>query len=122
MRTREAADDRALDLTRDRPHGLEVAGRGDREAGLDDVHAQARELMGDLELLARVQRDARRLLAVAQGGVEDDYSVVRHVAPLGCFLVSSRWVCGFAAATRYSPRGGRRRRRRCSESDIREAA
>jgi hypothetical protein len=31
-------------------------------------------------------------------------------------------VCGYAAATRYSPRGGRRRRRRCSRSDIREAA
>ena len=50
---------------------LEVAGRGDREAGLDHVDAEARQLLGDLDLLAGVQRDAGRLLAVAQGGVED---------------------------------------------------
>ena len=55
--------------------GLEVAGRGDREAGLDDVDAEARELVGDLELLGRVQRDAGRLLAVAQRRVEDQYAV-----------------------------------------------
>ena len=67
------------DLAGDRLHGLEVAGRGDREAGLDDVDAQARELVGDLELLGRVQRDARRLLAVAQRRVEDQYSVGVHV-------------------------------------------
>ena len=41
------------DLAGDRLHRLEVAGRGDREAGLDHVDAQARELMGDLELLGR---------------------------------------------------------------------
>ena len=63
--------DRALDLARDRLDGLEVAGRGDREAGLDHVDAEARELLGDLDLLLRVQRDARRLLAVAQRRVED---------------------------------------------------
>ena len=69
---REAGDDRPLDLAGDGLHGLEVAGRGDREAGLDDVDAQARELLRDLELLGGVQADARRLLAVAQGGVEED--------------------------------------------------
>ena len=67
----EAGDDRALDLAGDRLHRLEVAGRRDREAGLDDVDAEAGELVGDLELLAGVQRDAGRLLAVAQRGVED---------------------------------------------------
>ena len=71
----QAGDDRSMDLAGDRLHGLEVAGRGDREAGLDDVDAQARELVGDLELLGRVERDARRLLAVAQRRVEDQYSV-----------------------------------------------
>ena len=64
-----------LDLPGDRLDGLEVAGRGDREPGLDDVDAEARELMGDLELLGRVQRDAGRLLAVAQGRVEDQDAV-----------------------------------------------
>ena len=59
----------------DRLDRLEVAGRGDREAGLDDVDAEPGELLGDLELLGRVQRDAGRLLAVAQRRVEDQYSV-----------------------------------------------
>ena len=67
-----------FDLARDRLHGLEVAGRGDREAGLDHVHAEARELVGDLELFLPVQRDARRLLAVAQGRVEDQDAVGRR--------------------------------------------
>ena len=112
MNAREAGDHGALDLAGDRLHGLEVAGRGDREAGLDDVHAQPRELVGDLELLGRVQRDAGRLLAVAQGGVEDENAVVGHVTPPVGLLLRSPLVCGYAAATRYSPRGGRRRRRR----------
>ena len=72
---RQSGDHGAFDLPGDRLHGLEVARRGDREAGLDDVHAQARELLGDLELLRRVQRDAGRLLAVAQRGVEDEDAV-----------------------------------------------
>ena len=50
---------------------LEVAGRGGREAGLDDVDLEARELAGDLELLGGGQPGAGRLLAVAQGRVED---------------------------------------------------
>ncbi len=54
----EPADDRTLDLAGDRLNRLEVAGRGDREAGLDHVHAKAGELMCDLDLLLRVQRDA----------------------------------------------------------------
>ena len=73
VRAREPGDDRPLDLARDRLHRLEVARRGDREAGLDDVDAEPRELVGDLQLLGRVQRDAGRLLAVAQRRVEDQY-------------------------------------------------
>ena len=89
----EPADHRAVDLAGDRLHRLEVAGRGDREAGLDDVHAEARELLRDLELLLAVERDPRRLLPVAQGGVEDPYSVLLgavHVGPTSlrrCCLV-----------------------------------
>ncbi len=67
----EAGDDRAIDFAGDRLDRFEVAGRGDREAGFDDVDAEAGELVRDLELLAGVQRDAGRLLAVAQRGVED---------------------------------------------------
>ena len=113
---REAGDDRALDLAGDRLDGLEVAGRGDREAGLDDVDAEPRELVGDLELLGGVERDAGRLLAVAQRRVEDQYSVgvlrchvVRFPFGFACtLLLGSRLQ---AAATRYSPRRGRSRRR-----------
>ena len=88
VRARKARDHRGGidDAARDLLHGFEVAGRGDRETGLDHVDAQARELLGDLQLLLRVQRDPRRLLAVAQRRVEDDYSVgvfrLRHGAPL----------------------------------------
>ncbi len=67
----QAADDRPFDRLRDPLDRLEVPRRGDREAGLDHVDAEARELLGDLQLLDRVQRDPRRLLPVAQGGVED---------------------------------------------------
>ena len=60
-----------VDRAGDRLDRLEVAGRGDREAGLDHVHAKARELLRDLDLLLDVQRDAGGLLAVAQRRVED---------------------------------------------------
>ena len=68
------------------PDRLEVARGGDREAGLDHVDTEPRQLVGDLELLLRVERDPRRLLAVAQRRVEDQYSVwivgLAHVTPL----------------------------------------
>ena len=137
-RARQTADHGAFDLSRDRLHRLEVAGRGDREAGLDHIDAQPRELVGDLQLFLLVQRDSRRLLAVAQGRVEDLDAVclaasfvhldVVHVAACivrahvvrspsrSLFGLPLCWVCGYAAATRYSPRGGSRRR---SERDVR---
>ena len=58
-------------LLGDPPDRLEVARRGGREAGLDDVDLEARQLAGDLELLGGGQAGARRLLPVAQGRVED---------------------------------------------------
>ena len=80
---------------------LEVAGRGDREAGLDDVHPEARELLADLDLLARVEVDAGRLLAVAERGVEDHH-------PLGgvlrcCCLL----VCGHGSELLTNGASGR---------------
>ena len=68
---REARDGRALHRLGDGLDRLEVALAGDREPGLDHVDAEARELIGDLELLPHVERDPGRLLAVSQGGVED---------------------------------------------------
>src|SRR5829696_1381688 len=116
-RTGEAADDRTVDLAGDRLDRLEVPGRRDREAGLDDVHTEARELLRDLHLLLLVERDARRLLPVAQGGVEDLYSVGLAAVHVVLLFVAPTWFSlglRLAAATRYSPRRGRRRRRRRS--------
>jgi len=44
---------------------LEVAGRGDGKAGLDDIHVQAFELTRERDLLLDVHRATGRLLAVA---------------------------------------------------------
>jgi hypothetical protein len=75
VRAGQSRDHRAFDRAGDRLYGLEVTGRGDGKAGLDHVDPEPRQLLGDLQLLVRVEGDPRRLLAVAQGRVEDQYSV-----------------------------------------------
>ena len=62
-------------------HRLEVAVRGDREAGFDDVDAQAIELLGQAQLLGRRHAEARGLLAVAERRVED---CVRDLVAMVC--------------------------------------
>ncbi len=74
-RTREAGHHRVLGALGDLVDGREVALGGDREAGLDDVDAHGVEHLGDFELLLMGHGGAGRLLAVAQGGVEDDDAV-----------------------------------------------
>ncbi len=97
LRAREATDHGPFDLSGNGLHGLKVAGAGDREAGLDDVDTKAGELLGDLQLLAGVQRDAGRLLAVAQRRVEDQNSVttghrkLRRSGP-GCLARRKGWT------------------------------
>ncbi len=44
--------------------------------GLQDVHVQPGELLGDLDLLGLGEGDAGCLLPVAQGGVEDPYGSI----------------------------------------------
>ena len=73
---REAADHGVLGTLGDFVHGGEIAFRGDREAGLDDVDAHGVEQLGDLELLFVRHGGAGALLAVAQGRVEDDDAVL----------------------------------------------
>src|SRR6185312_12056692 len=73
---RQAADDRVLRALGDLVDGGEVAFRGDREAGLDDVDAHRVEELSDLDLLFVGHGRAGALLAVAQGGVEDDDAVL----------------------------------------------
>ena len=117
----QAADDRPFDRAGDRLDRLEVTRRGDRETGLDHVDPEPRQLLGDLHLLGGVQRDARRLLAVAQRRVEDvdalasgDAVTSVSFGPMGPLLLSESEMAyvsrGYRAAQRYSPRGGRRRR------------
>ena len=76
LRPGQPADGRGVGPVADRAgdglHGLEVALAGHREPGLDVVDTHPGQLLGDLELLGHVERDARRLLAVAQRRVEDD--------------------------------------------------
>src|SRR6185437_10453340 len=62
---------------------LEVARRGDGEAGLDHVDAELGQRLGHADLLAEVHREAGRLLAVAQRGVEDDDAVFVQLAEAG---------------------------------------
>jgi hypothetical protein len=69
---RQSGDLRPLHGLGDLADSLEIPDRGDREPRLDDVDLEPGELLGDLELLFGVERDARRLLAVAQGGIEDE--------------------------------------------------
>ena len=66
---------------RRRPRGrwcgwIGVALRGDGEAGFEDVHAEGGELVGHAQLFVVVHGAAGGLLAVAQGGVEEDDAVV----------------------------------------------
>jgi hypothetical protein len=51
--------------------GFEVPGRGDREAGFDDVNAELLDLPRELKLFLAMHRKARRLLAVSQSGVKN---------------------------------------------------
>jgi len=67
----ERRDGGCLKSGSDGAHALEVARRRTREPGLDDVHAQPLELLGDLGFLVREQRDAGGLLPVAQRRIED---------------------------------------------------
>ena len=69
--TRQAAHDRFGDLACNQAHGLEIAVRGDREAGFDDIHPHAFEHLGDPQFLVEIHRGARRLLAITQGGVKN---------------------------------------------------
>ncbi len=86
----EAADRRAGNLGGDCADSLEVARRGDREPCLDHVDTEQCECPGDLDLFEVSHARPGRLLAIAQGGVEDQDPVrVRSgVGHDGCSSVS----------------------------------
>jgi hypothetical protein len=70
---RQRRDARLANGLRNRGNGRKIALRGHGKAGLDDVHAQVFQGMGHGELFLRGHRATRRLLAVAQSGVEECY-------------------------------------------------
>ena len=92
-RAREAGDDRAAYGLGDGLDGIEVTVGGDRETGLDHVDPEACELLGDLQLLGDVERDAGRLFAVSQGRVED----------LDRFHVAAYFCTGLTGFGRFLP-------------------
>ena len=106
----------------DRLDRLEVAVGRDREAGLDDVDPEAGELLGDLELLGDVERDAGRLLAVSQGRVEDldRVHLVRLGVVLGVFAATKNppagWHGGRSASTYVRPRLHKEEAQQCCGS------
>jgi hypothetical protein len=70
-RTGQATNDGALDLLGDGLDRDEIARRGDGETRFDDVDFQERQLASDSNLLSHRETRGQGLLAVAQGGVED---------------------------------------------------
>ena len=90
----------AADLGGDGAHALKVAVAGDGEPRLQDVHAEHGELLGHTPLLFVVHGAARRLLAVAQSGVEEDDLVVRshQKAP---FRMDNRITLSYADIQMY---------------------
>ena len=68
---RERGDNGTADGLRDGADAREVVLRGDREPGLEDVHAELVELDGEAHLLRLAHREAGRLLAVPERRVED---------------------------------------------------
>src|SRR6185369_10217141 len=71
----ERANDGAGDGLTHLYNRLEIAGGGDGKTGFDHVHAEDFELPGNLDFFHGVELAAGGLLAVAEGGVEDLYSV-----------------------------------------------
>ena len=79
----QAADHRArggADRVGDALDGVEITAAGEGEASLNDVDPKAGELLGNGQLLLQIQAGAGRLLAIAEGGVEDQNptGIARH--------------------------------------------
>ena len=78
-RAGEPAHDGALGALGDLMNGGEIAVRRDRKSGFDDVDTHGVEQFGDFELFVMRHGGAGALLAVAQGGVENDDVVLLGV-------------------------------------------
>ena len=71
-------------------HRVEIPRAGDREAGLDDIHPQEFQGLGDLDLLHGVQLASGHLLPVAERGIEYIDAVVhRSISSGRSFLTAA---------------------------------
>jgi hypothetical protein len=68
-------------MSRHHPDRFRVGFRGDREPRLDDVHPERPKLVRHLQLLVDTKREAGRLFAIAQGGIEDSQPIAGHLGP-----------------------------------------
>src|SRR5213083_1529949 len=95
---RQAADHRAIagaNFLCDRVDRVPIARRCSWEASLHNIDLEACQLPCDLELLIFGHRAARRLLAIAQGRVENTYVIgyVRlHSITPDCRLQIANWM------------------------------
>jgi hypothetical protein len=112
VRAGEAADGAVLGPLRDFGDRGEVAFGGDGEAGLDDVDAHLVEEAGDLQLFLVGHGRAGALLAVAEGGVEDDDFILGHDGVLFLAWRGGRWSPLSGRARGHAQRRLRRRRPR----------
>jgi hypothetical protein len=79
----EASDGRLLDGLRHGSHGVEIPVRRRRESSLDHIDAHALELARDAQFFFLGHRGAGTLLAIPQGGIENDQMFLGHACLLG---------------------------------------
>jgi len=77
----EGTDRGILDGVRNRFHRFEISVGARRKTCLDDIHLQSLELARNAQFLVAGHGCTRRLLAIAQGGIEND-QFVGHVSLL----------------------------------------
>src|SRR5262249_15387558 len=71
FRARQGCDRRVADFASHSLHSFQISSRGNWKAGFDDVYTEFREMARHADLLRGVHREAGRLLAIAQRGVEN---------------------------------------------------
>ena len=81
--TRESGECHAAHVARDRGAGGKLALGTGRKPGFDDVDAKLSQCVREAQLLIRGHAAAGRLLAVAQGGVENRDARGRFAADVG---------------------------------------
>ena len=80
--TRQGADGRILDGIGNQLHGLEITVGTGSKTGFDHVHLQALQLTRNAQFFILGHGSPGRLLAVAQGGVENDQLVSHVLTPV----------------------------------------